>query len=166
MQNQTGRSRTMRNSWMYRLALVATVLGATPIAAQVNKAGDLDPTGRVMMKVIVTMTDPDAFGYPVRNVNFLVVTSDSDRSSIRTDAAGVASLWLKPGTYRIVNPDPVPWQGKSYIWDVVVVIKPGTGAVRLSQSNATKVSDLAPPPTTVSPAVPTASGAERDASIR
>jgi outer membrane protein W len=155
----------MRNSWTYRLALVATVFGVSPIAAQVNKAGDLDPTGRVMTKVVVAMLDADAFAYPVRGVNILVGTTESERSSIRTDAAGVASLWLRPGTYRIVNPDPVTWQEKAYTWDVVVTVKPGIAAVRLSQSNATKVSDVAPT-TVVSPASPTVPRVEREAHVQ
>jgi outer membrane protein W len=137
----------------------------SPIAAQVNKAGDLDPTGRVMTKVVVAMLDADAFAYPVRGVNILVGTTESERSSIRTDAAGVASLWLRPGTYRIVNPDPVTWQEKAYTWDVVVTVKPGIAAVRLSQSNATKVSDVAPT-TFISPASPAGRALEIEAANR
>ena len=123
----------------------------------------MDSNGRVLMKIIVTMSEPNHFGQPIRHVSFLVVTSDGDRVSVRTDDAGVASIWLKPATYRIVNPDEVSWEGKNYVWDVVVSLKGGTGAVRLSQSNATKITDSAPPVITPAAAAP---GVQRDAVIR
>ena len=122
----------------------------------------MDSNGRVLMKIIVTMSEPNHFGQPIRQVGFLVVTSDGDRVSVRTDDAGVASIWLKPATYRIVNPDEVTWEGKNYVWDIVVALKGGTGPVRLSQSNATKITDAAPP--AAAPAAPP--GAQRDAVIR
>jgi hypothetical protein len=145
------------------MAIISPVL---PAAAQLPKAGDMDPTGRVLTKVIVTMSEPRAFGHPISDVSFLVVMPDGDRLSIRTDDAGVANIWLRPGTYRIVNPDPASWEGKAYTWDVVVTIKGGTGPVRLSQSNATKVSDVGPPPEAISPPSPAAPQAQRDAAIR
>jgi hypothetical protein len=123
----------------------------------------MDSNGRVLLKVIVTMSEPNHFGQPIRQVSFLVVTSDGDRTSIRTDDAGVAILWLKPATYRIVNPDAVTWEGKNYTWDVVVTLKGGTGAVRLSQSNATKVTDAAP---SVTVPATGATSSPRDAVIR
>ena len=123
----------------------------------------MDSNGRVLMKIIVTMSEPNHFGQPIRHVSFLVVTSDADRVSVRTDDAGVASYWLKPGTYRIVNPDAVAWEGKNYVWDIVVELKGGTGPVRLSQSNATKITDAVPPVIVPSAG---AQGAQRDAVIR
>jgi len=156
----------MRAPWRCLLVLASAISIAIPVRAQLPRAGDVDPTGRVLTKVIVTMSEPNHFGHPIRHVSFLVVTSASDRVSIRTDDAGVANIWLNPGTYRFVNPDPVEWEGKQYSWDVVVSIKGGTGAVRLSQSNATKVADIAVSTPATSPAVTTAPGIERDASVR
>jgi hypothetical protein len=156
----------MKNRWRYLVAFVATISPVFPAAAQLPKAGDMDPTGRVLTKVIVTMTEPRAFGHPISDVNFLVVMSDGDRVSVRTDDAGVANIWLKPGTYRIVNPDPAPWEGKGYTWDIVVTIKGGTGLVRLSQSNATKVVDLVPRTEATSPSSTTAPRAQREAAVR
>jgi hypothetical protein len=119
-----------------------------------------------LAKIIVTMSEPGAFGHPVSGLRFLVVTEGGDRTSIRTDDAGVASVWLPRGSYRFVTPDAITWQNTLYTWDVIVTIQPGTGAIRLSQANAKTVpgtlaspitSDkpsLAPSPGDLPPALP------------
>lgn len=124
--------------------LVAAFVGPSA-AAQMTNAGDQDPSGRVYAKVVVTMTgESGSFGHPGSGVIFLVVTESGDRVSMRTNDAGVASTWLFPGSYRFVTPDPFAYEGNAYTWDAVVVIRPGTGVIRLSQANASKVAALTP----------------------
>src|SRR5688500_35749 len=119
-------------------------LFAGPLGAQLPAAGERDPSGRIMTKIIVTMTEPGAFGRPVAAVAFLVVAEDGDRITVRTNDAGVASTWLRPGMYRIVNPDAVPYAGKAYTWDITAPIRAGSGSIRLSQSNASRIISLGP----------------------
>ncbi len=126
------------------LALTAAILGlaASRLLAQTAQAGDLDPSGRVMTRIVVTMTEAGAFGHPVGALTFLIVSENSDRISVRTNDAGVASSWLKPGTYRIVNPSAAEWSGRAYTWDIVSPVRAGMGVIRLSQENATKVGPI------------------------
>ena len=99
----------------------------------------MDASGRVLAKVVVTMAEPGDYGHPVSGLTLLVASEGGDRVSIHTDDSGVASAWLARGSYRFVNPDALAWKGSLYTWDIVVDIKPGTGAIKLTRENATKV---------------------------
>jgi hypothetical protein len=135
----------MRGSRCLTIGLCAGLVVASRIAtAQLPAAGDLDASGRVLAKVSVTITDPNAYGHPISGLRFLVAAESGDRISIRTDDAGMASAWLRPGSYRFVTPDALSWENNAYTWDVVVVIRAGTGVIRLSQANASKVVALGP----------------------
>lgn len=125
---------------LVRGGVLAAFVFGMPLLAQLPAAGDVDPGGRVNTKVFVTITGPSgAFGRPLSGVPLLVVSDGGDRVIIRTNDAGVASAWLLPGSYRVGNPDPVIWDGNAYTWDIVVPIRPGSGLLRLSQSNASKI---------------------------
>jgi hypothetical protein len=137
---------------------------SSPLAAQIPAAGDLDPTGRVLAKVIVSMAQADRFGLPVSRVRINIVADNGERFSIRTDDAGVATAWLFSGSYRFTTPDPVEWQGRTYSWDMTLPIRPGTSALRLSQDNATKVEVAVTAPATPAPAAPGAPPRARPAS--
>jgi hypothetical protein len=118
-----------------------------PAMAQLPSAGDRDASGRIYTKIVTTITgEAGAFGHPVSNLRFLVVTENGDRVSVQTNDAGVGTAWLSPGSYRIVNPDAYPWNGNAYTWDIIVPVKPGAGIIRLTQANATRVIALAPVP--------------------
>jgi hypothetical protein len=128
-----------------RIAPCVALAVVAPIAsAQLPSAGDLDTSGRVLAKMTVTITEPNAFGHPISGLRFIVVAEGGDRISIRTDDAGTAGAWLRPGTYRFVTPDPVVWQNNAYTWDVLVPIRSGTGLIRLSQENASNIVALGP----------------------
>lgn len=130
----------MRSSRLLRSLACLAAIGLFPsVGSAQAKAGEMDAKGRIMTKVVVTMSEPNAFGKPVAGLTFLVVTENGDRVSIVTDDAGVASTWLSPASYRFVTPDPVEWQGKAYSWDMIVPVKAGAGILKLSQENATKV---------------------------
>jgi Outer membrane protein beta-barrel domain len=138
----------MKSAKSLTIGLCAALVMTSRIAtAQVPAAGDLDPNGRVLAKVSVTITEPNAYGHPISGLRFLVAAENGDRISIRTDDAGMTSAWLRPGSYRFVTPDPLAWQGTEYTWDVVVAVRPGTGIIRLSQANASKVVVFASPGT-------------------
>lgn len=124
--------------------MTAALLGlaASRTLGQTAQAGDLEPSGRVMTRIVVTMTEAGAFGHPVGSLTFLIVSENSDRISVRTNDAGVASAWLKPGAYRIVNPTAVEWSGRAYTWDIVTPVRARMGVIRLSQENATKVGPI------------------------
>jgi hypothetical protein len=99
----------------------------------------------VYAKIVTTITgEAGAFGHPVSNLRFLVVTENGDRVSVQTNDAGVGTVWLSPGSYRIVNPDAYQWNGNAYTWDIIVPVKAGAGIIRLTQANATRVTALAP----------------------
>jgi hypothetical protein len=113
-------------------------------SAQAPAAGDLDPSGRVLAKIMVTIAEPNTYGHQVSGLRFLVAAESGGRMSVWTDDAGTASVWLRPATYRFVTPDPLVWRNNAYTWDVVMPIRAGTGPIRLSQENASKIVALGP----------------------
>ncbi len=112
---------------------------SSTISAQGSSAGDRDANGRVMTKLAVTMSEPGAYGRPASDLAFLVVTEDGDRFSMRTNEAGVASMWLAPGSYRFVTPDPLKWEGYAYTWDRVIPIRAAMAVIQLTQNEARSI---------------------------
>jgi hypothetical protein len=131
--------------------LSALALDARPALAQRRAPGDLDPSGRVLAKVIAGMTEPGTLDHPVSRLRILVVAENGDTVTVQTDDAGIATVFVRPGTYRFLSLEPVDWQGRSYSWDIHLPIEPGTGAITFSQATATTTTVLAQP---VVPAVP------------
>src|SRR5687767_11054836 len=97
---------------VFRLSLALTS-AASSAGAQVPAAGDRDPAGRVLAKIVAKMPEPGPSGYPVHGLSLFVVTETGERIAVRTDAAGVANTWLRPGTYRFVTRAPIEWSGKA-----------------------------------------------------
>ncbi len=133
---------------LFAVSIVMVAIAPAAAQAQLSSAGDLDPSGRVLAKITVTITEPGTYGRPVSNVSLLIVTEGGDRIGTRTNDAGVASSWLKPGVYRFVTPDPVVWQGNAYTWDLIMPVRPGMGVIKLSPENATKVTPVVTPTAT------------------
>jgi len=129
-------------------------------AAQVRTAGDVDPLGRVLAKVIAGMTEPGALSHPVSGLRVIVVGEKGDSTTMLTDDAGIATAWLPPGTYRFVTPDTINWQGRAYKWDIVVPIRPGSPAIRFSQATATTDASAVASPVTAAAPIPPAPVAE------
>ena len=136
--------------------IAALALVATPHVAQtqIRNPGDVDTGGRVLAKVSVAMADPTGDSHPMYGVNVIIVAENGDRSSVRTDAAGIASAWLQPGNYQFLTPQPVMWNGGTYTWDLTTAIQPGTGMVRLSPTNARVVSVPSVPALPGAPGIP------------
>lgn len=123
----------------------AAVVSVPPSApAQIRAAGDTDPLGRVLAKVVAGITEPGALSRPIANLRIVITAENGDTVSIRTDDAGIATAWLRPGTYRFMTTEPTTWQGRSFSWDITVAIAPGTGAIRFSQTTATAAAGVAP----------------------
>jgi hypothetical protein len=147
----------MRQHGSLIIGLVLAALASPPrsAAAQIRAAGDTDPMGRVLAKVVAGMTEPGTLSRPISNLRVVIVAENGDTASIRTDDAGIATAWVRPGTYRFMTTDPITWQGRSYSWDVTLRIEPGTGAIRLSQATAIPVAAApAGPPPPVAGAAP------------
>jgi hypothetical protein len=129
----------MRQHGTLIIGLFFAALASDPrsLAAQVRAPGDTDPMGRVLAKVIAGMTEPGTLSRPIANLRIVVTAENGDSTSIRTDDAGIATAWVRPGTYRFMTTEPITWHGRSYRWDIAVPIAPGTGAIRFSQATAT-----------------------------
>lgn len=121
-------------------------LCARAVRAQVSGAGDLDPSGRVLAKIRIRVTDTGGVPRSVSRFRVLFVSEKGDQVSIETDAAGIATAWLEAGSYRLVTPDALSFGGKSFKWDLVVLISPGAGAITLSDVNAKPVEPAAVTP--------------------
>lgn len=130
--------------------VLAACAVATAAGAQAHP-GDTDMNGRVLVQLYVNMATPGStFGHPVAGAS-LAINSDGVTVPVRTDAAGIASVWLRPGSYRVATTQLVEWQGQAYTWDVPVTVAPGVPLVTLTQSNAAAV--VAAPST--APSTPT-----------
>ena len=120
-------------------------------AAQVRAPGDVDPLGRVLAKVVAGMTVPGTLSHPISGLRVVVVGEKGDSTTIFTDDAGIATAWLTPGSYRFVTPQTVTWEGRSYSWNMIIPISPGTPAIRFSQATATSAPRVTPTAPTPAP---------------
>lgn len=118
---------------------IAALSLASPLTGQGTAAGARNSNGQVMTKLVLTMNEPGAYGRPAAGLTFLIVADDGDRTSIRTNEAGVASAWLAPGDYRFVTPDPLEWEGNAYTWDRVIPVRTGMRVIQLTQDDARSI---------------------------
>jgi hypothetical protein len=136
--NETGA--LVRIRWTIIFCCLLLLVGASlQVSAQATAAGTRDSNGRILTKVVVTMNEPGAFGRPASGLAFLFVSEDGDRVSVRTNEAGVASIWLNPGDYRLVTPDPLEWEGYAYTWDRMISVAPRAAVIQLSQDEARSI---------------------------
>jgi hypothetical protein len=142
--NPLSKGRPMTSGRLIIALCVASAVVGPIASAQIPGPGDVDPSGRVLSKLTVTITESNAYGHPISGLQFLVAAESGDRISIRTDDAGTASAWVRPGRYRFVTPEPFSWRGTAYTWDVIVAIRVGTGIIELSQANASTIVGLNP----------------------
>ena len=140
-----------RNLLVIACCLIGFATQARPAFAQRRAPGDTDPLGRVLAKVIAGMTEPGTLNRPVSGLRILVVAENGDTATVQTDDAGIAAVFVRPGSYRFVSLEPVTWQGRSYSWDVRLPVEPGMAAITFSQATATTATVQAQP---VVPATP------------
>jgi hypothetical protein len=129
----------MQRRLIHMLCFLAGVTLATSSSAQITSTGNRDANGRVLAKIVVTMSEPGAYGRPANALSFLVVADDGDRISMRTNDAGVASAWLPSGNYRLVTPDPLEWEGNAYTWDRMIEVRTGMRVIQLTQDDARSI---------------------------
>ena len=122
----------------------AAAFASTPARAQIRNPGDLDPSGRVLAKVGVAVTDATGVTHPVSSLSLLIISENGDRTTVRTDDAGIATAWLPPGNYQFTTPEPLAWNGRTYTWELTAAIQPGTGIIRFLPANARIVSASGP----------------------
>ena len=122
-----------------RLAIICTAAGAlTPLAgrAQIARAGELDPAGRVYTQIIARVGELGSNSAPIPGLTVYVVSEDGRRISLRTNPGGTVATWLPRARYRIVTPEPFQLEGRLYTWDTITAIRPGMGLIRLDVANA------------------------------
>jgi hypothetical protein len=102
--------------------------------AQLAAPGEVDPQGRVLTKLVVK-TGPAANTYPAGGLDLYIVSESGTKRTVRTNTAGVATIWLPKAPYRIVTPKPYLPGNEQYTWDLVVEVKPGIGPIYLGDDN-------------------------------
>src|SRR5690242_15753390 len=118
------------------LSLIATLIGATPLAAQVRADPGVVIGNRIAVRVNVTLTDEETSYYPVRGLTVLFARAGADTVLGRTDEAGVVTVLLTPGEYTVASARPYPWKGVSYSWTVPVSVRADMPAIDFTRTNA------------------------------
>ncbi len=162
----------MRSCLRIVFAILASSLLASEGAAQVTRAGDLDPLGRVMTKIRIRVTDSTGVERSVARMNVVVTSEKGIQTTVPSDDAGIATAFLETGNYRITTPEAITWERKTLTWDLVFAVSPGNGALTLSELNAAGV-DANPVPATpvrsratAPPSQPTATTQPRTGTLR
>lgn len=118
---------------MLGLAFCSRILGGQVRADPGVEIGD-----KISVRVTVTLSDAATQSSPVRGarVVFSRPGVSVDSATAMTDDAGVASLLLQPGGYRLVVAG-VEWQARRYAWDVAAVVRAGMSSIDLTALTAT-----------------------------
>ncbi|MDF1501555.1 hypothetical protein [Roseisolibacter sp. H3M3-2] len=122
-----------------RLPAVAALLllPAAPAAAQFRADPGIVINGRVTVTVQATLFDLEAPYVPLARFRFLLVGPQRDTTTVVTNDAGVVSVGLPAGSYRLRSDVPIAWKGAVYEWDLPVTVRPYMGPVDLTPRNAT-----------------------------
>ncbi|MEO5904834.1 MAG: hypothetical protein ABIQ55_12545 [Gemmatimonadaceae bacterium] len=139
--------------WKLIVVFLAMVI-ARPGASQTRAPGDLDPLGRVLVKVRVRLTESDGSTRAVTGLRLVAIRSNGDTVAMATDDAGLATAWLDSAMYQIVSIDSVTWKGQTYAWDLSLAVVPGGGALTLTETNSVSTTTVAVRP--AEPPVPLA----------
>jgi S1-C subfamily serine protease len=117
--------------------LLLVGFAACPVSAQ---------TPFVKVKVRAALYDRDLNLKPVPHLDVTLRSLDKDKEKVeptilQTTLDGAAEADLAPGLYRVSTSKPIEFQGKSYLWNLQVQLKPPEQVLELSNDNAT-VTDL------------------------
>ena len=123
---------------MVPFSLIALLIGAAPVGAQVVRADPGVVIGnRVAVRVNVTLSDDETPYSPVRGLTLAFARPASPDTVIgRTDDAGVLTVLLPPGDYVVASPQPVGWKGTSYGWSIPIAVRRDMPAIDLNRRNA------------------------------
>ena len=92
--------------------------------------------GQISVQVNATLNDGIDDYHPVDDLTLILYRGATDSMALRTDGAGVLRFVIAPGTYRLSTPQPVEWHGRSYRWNIPLVVAPRMGIVNLTVANA------------------------------
>lgn len=97
-------------------------------------------------KVRAVLIDKDLNQKPVPKLSFVLIPFEGPTGQSvagKTGFDGVGEVQISPGKYRLSTPEPVEFQGKTYSWELDIVVSAPESAVDLSNDNA-KVTQAAP----------------------
>lgn len=117
-------------------SLLATLIGVTPLAAQVRADPGVVIGNRVAVRVNVTLADEETPYAPIRGLTLSFTRPSSDTVTGRTDEAGVVTVLLPAGNYTVSVPSPYLWKGSYYSWTVPISVHADMHAVELNRINA------------------------------
>ena len=116
--------------------LCALVLPLAHLQAQQFFTPGAEVNGQISVQVNVTLNDGIDDYHPVENLTLILYRGATDSMALHTDGAGVLRFAIAPGTYRISTPEPVEWHGRSYRWNIPLVVAARMGIVNLTVANA------------------------------
>ena len=108
---------------------------ALPVSAQSSFVPGSENNGQIRVQVNVTLSAGGGDDYPVPNFPLTLFRSATDSMQLATDEAGVLRFEMAPGTYRLASSAPAQWRGRSYRWNIPLVVKHGMGLVELTNAN-------------------------------
>jgi hypothetical protein len=125
---------------LLRPALLAAALLAAraPAHAQLRVDPGVEIGGKIGLRVYVTLYDEADPYVPVTGHRMTVFGPKADTTVARTDGAGVITLLVPPGDYRLVSAQPVRWHGDLFRWDFVVRVRADMRVVDLGPRNAVR----------------------------
>jgi hypothetical protein len=153
------------------LALALCTLVPVVVSAQQFFTPGAEVNGHISVQVNATLNDGIGEYQPVSGLTLTLYRGATDRVTLRTDDAGVLRFAIAPGSYRLSTPEPVYWHGRSYRWNVPLVVQPRMGIVSLTVANAVVGGpSLADPPQRGEPAErapsrPARSFAQKDGAV-
>jgi hypothetical protein len=132
---------------MTRLLLLCALVAALPRVANAQLRADAGTVinGRVAVRVNVTLSDDETPYYPVPELQLRFFRSAKDSVIGRTDEAGVATVMLAPGEYRLVSGASIEWKGARYSWSLPVTVRAGIAAIELTSASAARNGPVATP---------------------
>lgn len=124
---------TMRTIGM---SLIATLLAAAPVLAQVRADPGVVIGNRIAVRVNVTLADAETPYSPARDVALAFTRLGADTVIARTDEAGVITVLLPVGDYVVSTRQPYQWKGNWFTWSVPINVRADMPAVELNRANA------------------------------
>jgi hypothetical protein len=93
--------------------------------------------GQVNVQINATLNDGIDDYHPLADLPITLYRGATDSMALRTDEAGVLRFAIAPGTYRVSTPERIEWHGRSYRWNVPLVVAKYMGILNLTAVNAT-----------------------------
>lgn len=118
-------------------ALAFIAISSTPLHAQQFFTPGAEVNGQISVQINGTLHDGIGDYAPLVGLALTLYRGATDSLQLRTDEAGTLRFAIAPGTYRVSTPEPVQWHGRSYRWNIPLVVQPRMGIVNLTVANAT-----------------------------